>query len=49
VMALVGATGVYLVLRLRLRTRPALLVLGGTLGALLAASAGVFALALSGM
>jgi hypothetical protein len=49
VMALIGAAGVYLVLRLRLRTRPALLVMGGALGALLAASAGVFALALSGM
>jgi hypothetical protein len=49
VMALIGAAGVYLVLRLWLRTRPALLVMGGALGALLAASAGVFALALSGM
>ncbi|MEV4138587.1 hypothetical protein AB0J72_41270 [Dactylosporangium sp. NPDC049742] len=49
VMALIGAAGVYLVLRLWLRTRPALLVLGGTLGTLLAASAGVFALALSTM
>jgi hypothetical protein len=49
VMALIGAAGVYLVLRLWLRTRPALLVMGGTLGALLTASAGVFALALSGM
>jgi hypothetical protein len=49
VMALVGAAGLYLVLRLWLRTRPALLVMGGALGALLAASAGVFALALSSM
>ena len=49
VMALIGAAGVYLVLRLWLRTRPALLVMGGALGALLTASAGVFALALSGM
>src|SRR5262245_35733275 len=49
VMALIGAAGVYLVLRLWLRTRPALLVMGGALGALLAASAGVFALALSTM
>jgi len=49
VMALIGAAGVYLVLRLWLRTRPALLVMGGTLGALLAASAGAFALALSTM
>ena len=48
-MALIGAAGVYLVLRLWLRTRPALLVMGGALGALLAASAGVFALALSSM
>jgi hypothetical protein len=49
IMALIGAAGIYLVLRLWLRTRPALLVMGGALGALLAASAGVFALALSGM
>jgi hypothetical protein len=49
VMALIGAAGVYLMLRLWLRTRPALLVMGGALGALLAASAGVFALALSSM
>jgi hypothetical protein len=49
VMALIGAAGVYLVLRLWLRIRPALLVMGGALGALLAASAGVFALALSSM
>ena len=49
VMALIGAAGVYLVLRLWLRTRPALVVMGGTLGVLLTASAGLFALALSGM
>lgn len=49
VMALIGAAGLYLVLRLWLRTRPALLVMGGSLGALLAASAGVFALALASM
>jgi len=49
VTALIGAAGVYLVLRRWLRTRPALLVLGGTLAGLLTASAGVFALALSGM
>lgn len=49
VMALIGAAGVYLVLRLWLRTRPALLVMGGTLAGLLTASAGVFALALSSM
>ena len=49
VMALIGAAGVYLVLRLWLRIRPALLVMGGALGALLAASAGVFVLALSSM
>lgn len=49
VMALIGAAGVYLVLRLWLRTRPALLVMGGTLAGLLTASAGVFVLALSGM
>lgn len=49
VMALIGAGGVYLVLRLWLRIRPALLVMGGALGALLAASLGIFALALSSM
>jgi hypothetical protein len=50
VMALIGAAGVYLVLRLWLQqTRPALLVMGGTLAGLLTASAGVFALALAGM
>jgi hypothetical protein len=49
VLALVGAAGVYLLLRLWLRTRPALLVMGGTLGGLLAASAFVFAVALSTM
>jgi hypothetical protein len=48
-MALIGAAGVYLVLRLWLQTRPALLVMGGTLAGLLTASAGVFALALAGM
>jgi hypothetical protein len=49
VMALIGAAGVHLVLRLWLRPRPALLIMGGALGVLLAASAGVFALALSSM
>ena len=49
VMALIGAAGLYLVLRLWLRTKPALLVMGGTFGALLTASAGVFTLALSTM
>ena len=49
VMALIGAAGVYVVLRLRLRIRPALLVMGGTLGTLLAGSAAVFAIALSSM
>ncbi len=49
VMALIGAAGGYLVLRLWLRTRPALLVMGGAYGTLLAAAAGVFALALSSM
>jgi hypothetical protein len=48
-MALIGAAGVYLVLRRWLRTRPALLVMGGTLGGLLAGSAAVFAVALSSM
>jgi hypothetical protein len=49
VMALVGAAGLYLVLRRWMRTRPALLVMGGALGGLLTASAAVFALALSTM
>jgi len=49
VMALIGAAGGYLVLRLWLRVRPALLVMGGALGSLLAAAVGVFALALSSM
>jgi hypothetical protein len=49
VMALIGAAGVYLVIRLWMRTRPALLVMCGALGALLAASVGAFALALSNM
>lgn len=49
VLAFVGAAGVYLLLRLGLRTRPALLVMGGTLGGLLAASGLVFAIALAGM
>lgn len=49
VIAVIAAAGVYLVLRLKLRTRPALLVTGGALGALLTASAGAFALALSTM
>jgi hypothetical protein len=49
VLALIGSAGGYLLLRLGLRTRPALLVTGGTLGGLLAASAVVFGVALSGM
>lgn len=49
VLAFLGAAGVYLLLRLWLRTRPALLLMGGTLGGLLAASAVVFAVALSTM
>jgi hypothetical protein len=49
VTAMIGAAGVYLVLRLWLRTRPALLLMGGALGVLLASSAGVFVLALSSM
>lgn len=48
-MALVGAAGVYLVMRRWLRTRPALLVMGGALGTLLAGSVAVFAIALSNM
>jgi hypothetical protein len=46
-MALIGAAGVCLWLRLWLRVHPALLVTGGTLGALQTASAGLFALALA--
>jgi hypothetical protein len=49
VLAFLGATGFYLLLRLRLQTRPALLVTGGALGGLLAASGAIFAVALSGM
>ncbi|MFF5052821.1 hypothetical protein ACFY1S_06525 [Micromonospora sp. NPDC000663] len=49
VMALIGAAGVYLILRKWTGTRPALLVMGGALGCLLLASAGAFALALSSM
>jgi hypothetical protein len=49
VMALIGAAGVYLVLRRRLRTRPALFLMGGALGTLLAGSAAAFAVALSNM
>jgi hypothetical protein len=48
-MALIGAAGAYPVLRRWLSPRPALLVMGGTLGGLLAGSAAVFAVALSGM
>lgn len=48
-MALIGAAGIYLVLRRRLRVRPALLVMGGALGTLLAGSAAMFAVALSSM
>ncbi|MFG1921885.1 hypothetical protein [Cryptosporangium sp. NPDC048952] len=49
VLAFLGAAGVYVLLRLWVRTRPALLVMGGTLSGLLAASGLVFALALSTM
>ena len=49
VMALIGAAGAYLVVRRRLRTRPALLVMGGALGTLLAGSVAAFAAALSSM
>jgi hypothetical protein len=49
VMALIGAAGIYPVLRRRLRTRPALLVMGGALGTLLAGSAAAFVVALSSM
>jgi hypothetical protein len=48
-MALIGAAGIYLVLRRWVRTRPALVVTGGALGTLLAGSAAAFAVALSGM
>jgi hypothetical protein len=49
VLAFLGAAGAYLLLRLWLRIRPALWVMGGTLGGLLAASAFVFAIALATM
>jgi hypothetical protein len=49
VMAFIGAAGVYLLLRLFLRIRPALLVMGGTMCCLLAASGAVFAVALANM
>ncbi|WP_157017642.1 hypothetical protein [Cryptosporangium arvum] len=49
VLAFIGAAGIYLLLRLWVRTRPALLVMGGTLSGLLAASGVVFAVALSTM
>jgi hypothetical protein len=49
VLAFLGAVGVYLLLRLWVRARTALLVMGGTLSGLLAASGLVFALALSTM
>jgi len=49
VLALIGAAGVYQVIRLFLRTRPALLVMGGTFGGLLAASVAVFVVALATM
>jgi hypothetical protein len=49
VLAFIGAAGLYVVLRLFLRIRPALLVMGGTLCCLLAGSAALFAVALSNM
>jgi hypothetical protein len=49
VMAYIAAAGIYLVLGLRLRVGPALLVMGTALGGLLAASAAVFAIALASM
>ncbi|WP_432971848.1 hypothetical protein [Dactylosporangium sp. CA-233914] len=49
VMALIGAAGVYLVLRRWLRPRTAMLAMGGALGGMLAASAAVFAVALANM
>ena len=42
VIAFIVAIGVYLLLRVRLRLLPALLLTGGTLGGLLVASAGAF-------
>jgi hypothetical protein len=48
-MALIGAAGIYLVLRRWLRTRPALLVMGGALGTFLAGSAAVFLVAIANM
>jgi hypothetical protein len=49
VIALIGAAGIYPVLRRRLRTRPALLVMSGALGTLLAGSVAAFAVALQSM
>ncbi|GAA0228317.1 hypothetical protein GCM10009539_12160 [Cryptosporangium japonicum] len=48
-MALIGALGVYRLLRLGLTPRSALVAMGGSLSALLAAAAATFAVALSTM
>jgi hypothetical protein len=49
IFSLIGAAGIYLLLRLKLRIRPAMLVMGGALGCLLTASAAVFVAALASM
>ncbi|WP_127504546.1 hypothetical protein [Actinoplanes solisilvae] len=49
VLALIGATGLYLVLRRWVQKRWAMTIMGGALAGLLAASAGVFLVALSAM
>ncbi|GGO26684.1 hypothetical protein [Micromonospora parathelypteridis] len=49
VIAFILAIGVYLLLRIRLRLAPALVLMGGTLGGLLAASAGAFWISLTYM
>ncbi|MDG4781858.1 hypothetical protein O7614_19565 [Micromonospora sp. WMMD961] len=49
VIAFVVAIGVFLLLRIRLRLAPALVLMGGTLGGLLATSAGAFWISLTYM
>ncbi|MFI5938353.1 hypothetical protein [Actinoplanes sp. NPDC051494] len=49
VLSLIGATGVYLVLRGRLRVGQALLAMGTTFGGLIAAAAAVFFISLTFM
>jgi hypothetical protein len=49
VMAYIGAVGVYLVLRMWVRVRPALIMMGTALGGFLALSVAAFAVALASM